>query len=200
MALVLPSKQLQQTELETVFLPDIDLYRVSGYNTGEPHFGITGGNRFDDNSRPKSKRYGVCYCGLDLETGIAETLLHDELPQNGTFHLSAEAFRAKKLIEVRASDLNLVVMTGIQLKRLAGGGELSTVVPYSVPQAWSRALHAHPQNFDGILYQSRHLNDRPAVALFDRAKNKLSKPTISQLVSAPNILQIVMDLHISLTY
>lgn len=200
MTLVRPTKALQNDELETVILPDIDLYRVSRYDSGEPFFGKTGANRFDDPSLPKKNRYGVCYFGFDLETGIAETLLHDEMPTKGYFRVSATALKTRQLVTVQAKDLELVVMTGPQLKRLAGGGELSTVLPYEIPQAWSKALHAHKQNFDGVLYISRHLNDRQAVTLFERAKKKLSKPTYIQLSSAAGIGDAQLALQISLSF
>ena len=46
----------------------------------------------------------------------------------------------------------------LELVTCLGGGEPSFT-----------ALHAHPQNLDGIIYMSRHLNDRKAVVVFDRA-------------------------------
>ena len=199
MALVKPSKKLATQTLATETVSGADLYRISRHDAGEPFFGQTGSNRFDDPS-PKSRRYGVCYAGFDLITGLAETLLHDEMPKDGMFHISAEAFKARKRVEFKAEGLVLVVMTGAQLKTLAGGGELSTVVPYDIPQAWSKALHAHPQNFDGILYMSRHLNDRRAVAIFDRAQHKLKEVRYTPLSDAPGAMNAVLDLHISLSY
>lgn len=41
--------------------------------------------------------------------------------------------------------------------------------PDAVSQAWARALHAHPDAPDGILYPSRHDPSQRCVALFDRA-------------------------------
>lgn len=199
MALVKPSKKLATQTLATVIVSGADLYRISRHDAGEPFFGKTGANRFDDPS-PKAKRYGVCYAGFDLITGVAETLLHDEMPKDGRFHVSAEDFKVRNMVKFKAEGLVLVAMLGVQLKTLAGGGELSAVIPYDIPQAWSRALHAHPQNFDGILYMSRHLNDRHAVAIFDRAQHKLKDVTYTPLAAAPGAMNAVLDLHISLSY
>lgn len=55
-------------------MPVSKLYRISRYSSGEPYFGRTGANRFDDPTRAKARRFGTCYLGLSLEVAIAETM------------------------------------------------------------------------------------------------------------------------------
>ncbi|WP_028602275.1 RES domain-containing protein [Ottowia thiooxydans] len=51
------------------------LKRIGRRNTDEPYFGRHAAYRFDD---PK-KHFGTCYCGQQLDTALAETVLHDEV-------------------------------------------------------------------------------------------------------------------------
>jgi hypothetical protein len=61
-------------DLATVNIPAVDLFRISKYATGEPHFGRTKANRFDDPARTEKRRFGTCYCGIDLETAMFPSL------------------------------------------------------------------------------------------------------------------------------
>jgi hypothetical protein len=80
MTLKPPPRNLRELDLATVNIPAVDLFRISKYATDEPYFGRTKANRFDDPTRTKKRRFGTCYCGLDLETAIAETLLTMKCP------------------------------------------------------------------------------------------------------------------------
>jgi hypothetical protein len=98
MTLKPPPRNLRESNLATVSVPAADLFRVSKFSFGEPYFGRAKANRFDDPTRTKKRRFGTCYCGLDLETAIAETLLHDEMPVRGTFKLSFTHFESHQLV------------------------------------------------------------------------------------------------------
>ena len=158
------------------------LFRISRHASGEPYFGRNATNRFDDSHKQPGKRYGTCDCGFDLETAIAETILHDEEPKAGIFRLAATEFTTRHLVQFkRREELVVADLTGSWLKRLGGTSAISAIVPYELPQRWSRAIHKHPQLVDGIFYMSRHLNDRPALVIFDRAGSQAG----IRLVHAP---------------
>lgn len=176
------------------------LLRVSRYRTGEPHFGKSRANRFDDCAERTTHRFGVCYCGFDLITGVAETLLHDELPKRGVYQISSDDIQTRQLITMTASSLTLVDLTGVQLKNLVGDGKISSTTDYTFTQSWSKALHQHPQKFDGIFYMSRHLNDRAVTAIFDRARTKLSNVQYTPLMDVVGMTRVMLDLKISLVY
>ena len=59
------------------------------------------------------------------------------------------------------------------------------------------ALHRHPQRIDGLLYMSRHLNDRQAAVVFSRAESKLGTATYAPLMSARSIHSVISELRIS---
>jgi hypothetical protein len=177
-----------------------DLYRISRYSSGEPYFGKTANNRFDDRSTPKKGRFGTCYFGLDLETAIAETVLHDEMPVKGTFSIAYTEIESRYLVRFKRGSLVLANLTGIPLKTLGGHGSLSTIIPYDLPQRWAMAVHRHPQCVDGIYYMSRHLNDRPAVVVFERAKSRLAGASAEELPRVSEIMRAVAALRISFVY
>jgi hypothetical protein len=161
------------------------LRRISGHDSGEPYFGRHGVYRFDD---PK-KTYGTSYCGLDLDTAVAESLLHDELPNQGMFDISESLLELKFLVKFAPAAANGVLtladLTGASLKRLGGDNSISSEFPYDITQLWSAAVHAHPSDVDGIIYVSRQLNNKRAVAIYDRAAPKFGQATYTRLASVP---------------
>lgn len=183
-----PPSRFGKLTLDTRAIRAESLFRISRHAAGEPYFGRAAAHRFDDSRKDKARRFGTCYCGFDLETALAESVLHDELPVRGAFRLSASDFASRNLVRFAHKDILILAdLTGLPLKRLGGNGAISTILPYDLPQAWSRAVHKHPQNVDGIVYMSRHLNNREAVVLFDRAASKLGKATYTPLNAAPGI-------------
>ncbi len=127
MTLKPPPRNLRELDLATVGVPAAGLFRISKFPSGEPYFGRAGANRFDDPTRTKRRRFGTCYCGLDLETAIAETLLHDEMPVRGAFKLSFTHFESHQLVGFKGEELILADLTGAPLKTMGGDGSLSTV-------------------------------------------------------------------------
>ena len=192
-----PPRSLSKITLATESFPISALYRISRFSSGEPFFGKTASNRFDDRNPVKSRRYGTCYCGFDPETAIAETVLHDEMPVKGQFPISYSDFASRQLVRFKGEGLVLANLTGTSLKTLGGDGSISTVTPYRLHQLWSMAIHRHPQKVDGIGYISRHVNDRKAVAVFERAKHKFSGATYTPLPKVCNVMNAVASLHIS---
>jgi hypothetical protein len=65
---------------------------------------------------------------------------------------------------------------------------------------WSMAVHAHPQNVDGIYFVSRQLNDRRAVVVFDRAKHIFTGATYAPLSRVPGIGRAITDLKMTFPF
>ena len=176
-----PPSDLHRINLETVQVQVADLYRISKYDSGEPYFGRSAGNRFDDHSRPPSKRFGTCYLGLSLQVAIAETVLHDLMPEGGHFVVPPDELESKHVVRFQGGTLKLAKLTGTALKRIVGSSEISTIFPYDLPQAWAMALHAHPEKIDGLLYMSKQVNDEQAVVIFNRARRKFKSASYTPL-------------------
>lgn len=167
-ALGLPPDEIGTLPLPVRHIEPSKLLRVSRFSAGEPFFGRNPDGRFSS----ADGSYGSCYLGRTLKVAVAETILHDLVPQRGKFIVPASEL-TRYVWYFSGPDLVLADMTGTHLKRLGAHGEISTTTDYDTTQAWAKALHCHPQNVDGLLYVSRHVNTDLAVVLFDRAARKL---------------------------
>jgi len=183
--LTTPKPSFAADPLPKVKVSAKSLIRVSTHNTGEPHFGTKGAKRFDDPNPDVAARYGTCYFGLMLETAIAETLLHDLTPKRGHFQIHPDIIESRYVVHYKGSSLTLANLTGADLKRLGAHGELSGTSIYKKPQKWSKAIYDHPDQVDGFIYMSRHLNTEKAVVLFDRASAKIKMDKAIRLTSHP---------------
>lgn len=180
-----PPSDLHGINLETIQVQVANLYRISKYDSGEPYFGRSAGNRFDDRSSPPSKRFGTCYLGLSLQVAIAETVLHDLMPEGGHFVVSPDELESKQVVRFQGGTLKLAKLSGTALKRIVGSSDISTIFPYDLPQAWAMALHAHPAKVDGLLYMSKQVNDEQAVVIFNRARRKFKSASYTTLPYEP---------------
>lgn len=196
MTLQRPPADLSKLEVRVARVDVARLFRISRHAAGEPYFGRSGANRFDAPDRS----YGTCYCGFDLQTAIAETVLHDLCPQSGVFEVAQSDLASRHLVRFTGGTLKLAALYGASAKRLAGDGSISTVLPYDIPQEWSAALHAHPDRFDGILYMSRHVNDRKAAVLFEMSKLKFTGSSATPLLRVRGLQRVQVGLGIRVLY
>jgi hypothetical protein len=182
-----PPAELARLSIATVQIDPSAWCRISQFTSGEPYFGRSGGNRFDDPNPNPALRFGTLYLGAMLEVAVAETLLHNAMPQLMRFGVSESGVAMRQVVRfVDTRPLTLVDLTGRELKKLVGSGELTTVTPYDLPQAWAQALHGHPAAFDGLLYQSRHINTHQAAVVFHRAAPKLGRARYAPLIDDPD--------------
>lgn len=167
-----PTKAFGNSTIPATPLDPGKLYRITRFGSGEPYFGRTGGNRFDDYR--KRKQYGTCYFGQTLNVAFAETVLHDEMPVNGGFDVAMEELENRYVVKFTGEPLQLLDLTGETLKKLGIDPSLTTVTGYDLTQKWSVAVHSHTALYDGFIYMSRHMNSEKAVVLFDRAGHKIN--------------------------
>lgn len=196
MAIDITSLPQLPTSLKTVQFDPSSLYRISGHDTGEPHFGRRAANRFDDPHEDSTLRYGTCYLGTSLAVAIAETILHDRKPVDSWFYVHSAVIMERFVVRFDGELLVLADLTGAELKRLGGHAALSGTASYARTRNWSAAVHAHPDKVDGFVYMSRHKNDEKAVVLFDRAASKLSMTDSTPLHRHPAFGQAATDLYI----
>ncbi|NHZ40746.1 RES family NAD+ phosphorylase [Massilia aquatica] len=172
------------------------LVRVSGHNTGEPYFGRSGANRFDDPDSGSPTRFGTCYFGDGLLVAVAETLLHEERPTNGAYYIASDRLDSLFVLSFSGWPLILADFTGAALKRLGLHAGLSGTASYKKTQRWSKAIHDHPAHVDGFIYMSRHLNTGRAFVLFDRAKPKIHLDGALPLLLHPEVRRVAIQLGI----
>lgn len=193
-----PSRKFSSLTLPVTDVDAASLLRISRYNTGEPFFGKTRKNRFDDPRKlAKAKRFGTCYTGFTLECAFAETVLHNRIAVNGGFEVPAYELEDPFVVRFKSAPLCVAVLLGTELKTLGADGELSTITPYDIPQKWALAVHEHPAEVDGLVYMSKHVNNQYALVLFDRAKSKLVADAITPFPDFPGSLRTTMRLKVS---
>ncbi len=186
MAISAPGSKFGLFELHIEQVAPASLVRISRYNTNEPYFGKSGGNRFDD---PQAV-YSTSYFGFTLPCAFAETVLHDEIAGPTGFKLTADQLD-RYVLTFQGELLNVAALYGPHLKNLGGNAAVSSMTPYDIPQQWSRAVHDHPAHVDGFLYMSNHLNDQKALVVFDRAKGKLVVSTSVKFEQHPGAAQVL---------
>lgn len=182
--------------LQTVRCNPATLYRVSSHATGEPHFGKANTYRFDDPHPQAAARFGTCYLGTSLAVALAETLLHDRKPIHNRFVIELAVIQARFVIRFAGKPLIVADLTGSALRQLGGHAGLSGTSSYQTTKAWSAAIHAHPDEVDGMLYMSRHKNDETALLLLHRAAAKLAMTSATSLSTHRDFGQVATQLGI----
>ena len=62
------------------------------------------------------------------------------------------------------------------------------------------SLHDPPQRVDGLLYMARHVNDKRAIVVFDRAARKLGVASYKRLLDTKATVAAMTDLQIDLDF
>jgi hypothetical protein len=190
--IALPSKEVSAGILTAVTIEPSELVRISGSTTGEPFFGASGKNRFDAPgclSIPPAPEFKTSYFGFSLEVAFAETVLHDEVAENGQFRIAPGTLASKYVITFKGKTLKVADLTGAPLKRIGGHADLTGTDNYDVTQQWSLAVYSNQGTFDGFIYMSRHLNTEKALILFDRASAKIQMKKAISLLSVPEFAE-----------
>ncbi len=154
---------LSQVEAGTI------LYRIHRSHLAPLYFGRASEPERRQRWDSPDASYGVCYLALEASIAFAETLLRDL-----AIDVVQEAeLKIRSLARFRVVEpLRLVSMHGRGLRK--HGADASVVQgPYEVTWAWSAVFHAHPDAPDGILYRARHDDSGLAVALFERARDRI---------------------------
>lgn len=109
---------------------------------------------------------GTCYLATDDLGAILEVLGPDLLPGSGA---PSGLLMGRHLRQLRAPRRKRLADTLAEKAVVWVTGELSTITPYRLPQAWARAFRR--SDFEGIRYAARHRTARRpfVVALFGPA-------------------------------
>jgi hypothetical protein len=155
--------------LPSVTMRPSKLVRISRGTENEPFFGTSGANRFDAPGCPAAPEYATCYFGTTLAVAIGETVLHDLTPVGGEFLVPRADLEAQNVLRVDGGLLHLADLAGTD--------------DYAITQQWALAVYLNRGSLDGFQYMSRHINTAIAVALFDRAKQKLKLKSYIKLLN-----------------
>lgn len=101
---------------------------------------------------------------MSRRAALAETILRN--PQRLMVAMNDIVSRSVSVLSCQRS-LRVVRMHGAGLQAVGTDNAISTG-PYGPCGLWANALGAHPDQPDGIAYQSRHDSGEICVALFER--------------------------------
>jgi hypothetical protein len=133
------------------------------------------------------RRFGVLYVGLSRAGALVETLLRN--PQRLMVAAADIAERAATELTCNRA-LRVVRLYGLGLQTLGTDNAISTG-PYEPCGLWSDALWDHPEQPDGIEYQSRHDSSELCLALFERNDMQL---LVGRTKPLPSILKEIAAL------
>lgn len=158
-----PTDLADRTPVELRLPAGCRLHRFFSRAYDPIHFGRAGTGRLD----APDGSYGVLYAALEPRGAFAKTFLR--VPGRTLLATDLLARRAYSILELTTS-LRLVRLAGHGLARVGATAQVTHGgLPYDVSQAWSAALRAHPERFDGIAYHARHDDEAMCCALFDTA-------------------------------
>jgi hypothetical protein len=167
------------------------LHRIHRAALGPVFFGPGAGvpptYRFDS----ASSRFGVLYVGLSRAGAVAETLLRN--PQRLMIAASDITERAATELACRR-ELRIVKLYGSGLQVVGTDNAISTG-PYGPCGLWADALWDHPDQPDGIAYQSRHDSTEICLALFDRPDLTFDIRSTKPLTAMLHEIAAFLDAH-----
>ena len=166
------------------------------------HYGMSARNRFDC----PNKSFGVMYAAFDLTTCFAETITReknrDPLQAGGLVVSQAGDINPRWVATLQANrPLKLIDATDVGLYNMgAEAGEFNSVNYPITTQPWALELFNRPEFADGILYRSRFLNNRKAVAIFERGGDNVGvmPAQVVQLEKHPGYYTALQELNIHL--
>lgn len=146
------------------------IYRNDFRNSAAKYFGRSGKNRFDALKR----NFGVIYLADSIYCSFAEIWLRYPHPTVSTIIIDSHELAMRSLASFSIKrPLRLVDLRGAGLARLGLDASIVATRSYRITNAWSSALHDHPDKPDGILYASRLNMASKCVAIFERAAHKI---------------------------
>jgi hypothetical protein len=149
-------------------------------------FGKTRLHRFD----APAGEYGILYAGEDDFCAFVETLGD---PLDVRVVSRADLLQSCLSTVTPGRPLRLVDLTAQGLSRVGADNRLPAGDDYALSQRWGRALWAHPEHADGLVYRARHDPSKESVAIFDRAGSALRLRRLRKLVDDSARLAEILD-------
>jgi len=152
--------------------------------------------------RPKLKSaFGVVYFGESLKVCFVEAIIRARFDGQ----LVNRMLKESELYTWSVATVEVSSGTALKLLELRGDGLILNGIPsdaarassHKLGQAWSKAIHGHPEQFAGISYSSR-FNEEGCFAIYDRALGALKVADISPLWLHPSFADTLDELEIGI--
>lgn len=160
----------------------IRIFRTpTGKQPSPVYYGRSALCRFDcPTSVIATSKYGVTYAAFELATCFAETVTREDnsrpLRYGGIAVSESGQISPRFVANLTATTmLRLADVTDLGLYQIgAEAGEFNSIDYHNATQPWSLEIFNRQEQVDGLLYRSRFLNGRTAVAIFERGGNRVS--------------------------
>jgi RES domain len=96
-----------------------------------------------------------------------------------------------------ARALTLVDLYDDAAIRMGVPSDVARASQQSLARSWSLAFHEHPEQPDGIIYPSR-LNAETNLAIYGRAISKMTVHSVTPLINAKGLAEVLDDLKVAL--
>lgn len=178
------SRVRHDTDLLRARLIDVeldDVYRIIPSRFAADPLGcVPSPSRFSDSALG----YAVLYAGLTVRCALWEALLRDDFLSGRPNELLVQVVETRALVTIRSS-------ATLRLLDLRGDGTTRARVPTAVTRdrrhaagrSLSGSLHSSVPEADGIVYDSRFVNDG-CVAVYDRALDRLEARHVIPLAAS----------------
>ena len=187
----------ENRELYFTDLPNRPFYRAYLSKYPDPLGYKPASSRFSDPriGEPSYDPYGTLYIGESFEVCVLETIIRDSgIGLEGkSIPISVGALSQYKIAELKASE-------PMRLLDLTGGGAVALQIPtdairakdHTLGQAWSGAIHNHPDAPDGLIFSSR-LNEQKNAAVFSRALGSLDVTGTQRIIDMEDELGDLLE-------
>ncbi len=150
--------------------------------------------RFDHHTLPKRvQRRAITYLAKDGPTCLAEVYQETrtiDRSRNNPWLVRFEIVR----------NVSLLDLTGLWPTRV-GASMVINSGSRAKARKWSRAIYAAYANAEGLLYCSAMHGNRPAIALYDRAKAAMPvTPTFNRALIDPSLTTVLSNAAVDLNY
>ena len=169
-----PSIELPE-HLHTIDTPDV-LYRIHSTRFDAVYFGQQAAYRFD----APDGAFGVLYAAQHPFGAFVETCLRQRTGTHSPV-IDRRSLQTKKLTTLYlgtatpGAAARSVELFGPGMARNWANGDVGAHYEYEQSQAYSAAVHTHPDHVAGIGYLCRHDNSQLAFALYDRIANVIEE-------------------------
>jgi hypothetical protein len=151
-----------EVKLPVVTYRNASWYRVHLRAYDALYFDVEGTSRFNAPDRS----FGVLYASEAAEGACAEAFLRR---RRRPLRVTEDQLHRRALSRMEWTELRLADFTSVRLTYLGLDARIASGDCYDLAQRWSKWIHAHPDQVDGICYFARHAPALRSIALFERA-------------------------------
>ena len=133
--------------------------------------------------------FTACYMSTSALGAFGEAFLPSFPDDSGTLTptVTGDFIAEHCLSEIAlAAPLTLVALHSNRTASIGCSSLINNIGDYALTQEWAAALHAHPDQPDGLYYTSARAPEEHSIAVFDRAHSSLSVARTAPLSRDPD--------------